>query len=93
MRDGDYKLIDYFGDFIDEDRGAEYRLGARVELYQLGDDPGERNNLAGQMPERARAMQQQLRAWIRSCGSEVPGLNPNYDPRRALAESSRRATP
>lgn len=41
VRDGDYKLIEYFGDCIDEDRQAEYRVGARLELYNLRDDLSE----------------------------------------------------
>ncbi|MCX6631174.1 MAG: sulfatase [Candidatus Solibacter sp.] len=91
IRDGDYKLIDYFGDFIDEDKRAEYTVGARLELYNLRNDPGETRNLAARMPDRARSMQRQLHAWIRSCGSEVPGLNPKYDPHLPLAEAHRTA--
>jgi len=90
IREGDYKLIDFFGDYIDEDRHAEYQPVARLELFNLRDDIGERNNLASRMPERAAAMRKKLHAWIRNCGSPVPGLNPNYDPARALNETNRR---
>jgi arylsulfatase A len=93
MREGDHKLIEFFGDYIDEDRKAEYQAGARLELYNLRDDLGEKHNLAPRLPERAAAMQKKLHAWIRSCGSEVPGLNPNYDPRKVLAETNRRTSP
>lgn len=86
MREGDYKLIDSFGDFVDLDRGAEYVIGARLELFDLRRDPGERKNLAAEMPERARAMQRRLRAWIASCGAVAPGQNAQYDARRALWE-------
>src|SRR5262249_18440485 len=39
IREGDYKLIEYFDDM-------------RVELYNLKDDIGEQNNLASKMPEK-----------------------------------------
>ena len=90
IREGDYKLIEYFGDFIDEDRGAEYRIGPRLELYNLRDDVGEKVNLAARMTGRATAMQKELHAWIRSCGSAIPGPNPNFDPQRVLAETTRK---
>jgi uncharacterized sulfatase len=87
MREGDWKLIESFGDTIDEERGAEYRIGHKLELYNLRDDLSEKNNLAVRMPERAAAMQKKLHAWIRSSGNPVPGLNPKYDPRRVLEET------
>jgi arylsulfatase A-like enzyme len=59
MRDGDWKLIEFF------DTGE-------VELYDLATDDGERKNLAREMPERAATMQRQLREWRASVGARVP---------------------
>ena len=87
MREGDYKLIESFGDTIDEDRKAEYRVGHRLELYNLRDDLGERNDISVRMRDRAEAMQKRLHAWIRSCGSPIPILNSKYNPKRVLEES------
>ena len=87
VRDGDYKLIEEFGDYIPEDGVAEYRIGGRLELFDLSKDPGERTNLAERMPDRAARMSRQLREWIRSTGSVVPGLNPKYDPAHPLDET------
>ncbi len=85
IREGDWKLIDFFGDSFDA--RARYRPGARVELYDLRADPGESTDLSAREPARARALQEKLRGWIRSVGAEVPGPNPHHDPSRPLKET------
>lgn len=85
IREGDWKLIDYFGDSFDV-RGR-YRAGARVELFNLRDDLGEATDLSAREPARAHALQAKLRTWIRSVGAEVPGPNPHHDPIRPLKET------
>jgi arylsulfatase A-like enzyme len=85
IRDGEWKLIDSFGDSFDA--SGNYRPGPRVELFNLRQDPGEAEDLATREPARARALQEQLRAWIRSMGAEIPGPNPAYDPTRPLRET------
>ena len=86
VRDGKYKLIEYFGDWFDLDNDAEYRTGNRLELYDLAQDIGERDNLASRQPQLAARMRDSLHRWIESCGAVVPGPNPHYDPARALEE-------
>ena len=85
IRDGNWKLIESFGDFFDS--SGNYHSGPRLELFNLATDPGEADDLAVRQPERARALQRQLRDWIRSTGAEVPGPNPDYDPSRQLKET------
>ena len=85
IREGDYKLIHCFGDYIDDETG-EYFTKGRDELFDLRRDPGERNDLAAKMPDRVAALKKKLYAWIESSGATIPGLNPNYDPARALTE-------
>ena len=87
VRDGDYKLIEYFGDYIDLEANNVYRIGRRLELYDLRRDIGETKNLAATMTERAARLSARLHEWIRSCGAAVPGENPRYDPARALEET------
>lgn len=87
VRDGDLKLIEYFGDSFDLDNGARYRVGNRLELYDLRNDVGEQVNLAEKQPRLAARLRDQLHRWILSCGSPVPGLNPRYEPARALEET------
>lgn len=85
MRDGDWKLIDYFGDWFDAD--GKFVPGARLELFDLSHDLGERHNLADAEPDRAKRMQGQLRAWMQAVPVSVPGPNPHHDPARPLLET------
>jgi hypothetical protein len=52
----------------------------RVELYNLSDDVGERNNLADSLPELANSLRDELHAWLGAAGAQMPTPNPNYDP-------------
>jgi arylsulfatase A len=88
MRDGDYKLIEYFGDYFDAEDGDRYVTSARLELFNLTTDPSEKINLATREPQRTAKMQRQLRAWIKSCGASIPVTNPNFDPKRAFEKIS-----
>ncbi|NND32553.1 MAG: sulfatase-like hydrolase/transferase, partial [Saprospiraceae bacterium] len=55
----DYKLI------------YEYKT-AKIELYDLSSDLGERNNLADQQPRVARKMQKMLATWLEDTGARFP---------------------
>ena len=68
VRQGDWKLIEYFED-------------GKVELYNLKDDLGEKNDLAGTMPDKAEELHRALIEWRRSVNAPVPAeKNPQYDP-------------
>ncbi len=68
IRQGDWKLIEFFED-------------GRLELYDLGSDIGETRNLAEQHPDRVAAMHDQMKAWRESVAAPVPReLNPKFDP-------------
>ncbi|HUT30389.1 MAG TPA: sulfatase [Sedimentisphaerales bacterium] len=68
VRQGDWKLIEYFED-------------GRLELYNLKDDIGEQNNLVQAMPEKAGQLHELLKRWRRSLNAPVPTeLNPEYKP-------------
>ncbi len=77
IRMGRFKLIERF-----EDGG--------VELYDLGNDLSEYNNLASSQPKTALRLHTALAAWRRSVGAKLPTLNPEYDPTRADQWSNRR---
>lgn len=85
IRDGDWKLIEYFGDWVDPE--GRYVPGHRLELFNLRRDLTETTNLAETEPQKAADLRQRLRAWIQSIPAEIPGLNPNHDPTQALRET------
>ena len=69
IRQGDFKLIEFFED-------------KRLELYNLKDDIGEKHNLAEAMPRRVRELHQRLVQWRRTVNAPVPTKrNPDYNPK------------
>lgn len=66
VRLGDWKLHEYF-----EDGG--------LELYNLKDDIGEKNNVANKKPAKVEELLSMLKAWRKETGAPVPSdLNPQY---------------
>ena len=69
IRRGQWKLHEYFekGEF---------------ELYHLGDDVGEENNLASEQPEKLAELRDELLKWRKEIGAPVPTEpNPQFDER------------
>src|SRR5690606_6081552 len=62
IRSGDWKLIEFYEDM-------------RVELYNLADDLGEKNDLAASNPAKAAALRQKLHAWRASVAAQMPTPN------------------
>ncbi len=69
IRQGDYKLIEFYQD-------------NHVELYDLKNDIGERNDLARSRPQQAAQMRQKLAAWRQSVGAQMMTPNPAYQAAR-----------
>ena len=70
---GDWKLHHYF-----EDGG--------LELYNLREDIGEKNNLATTDREKAHALLKRLEAWRRHVNAPVPTeANPAFDAKAEAA--------
>ena len=67
MRQGDFKLIEFYED-------------GRLELYNLKEDIGEQHNLYESMKPRAAQMEAQLDAWRRTVKAQMPLPNPEYTP-------------
>ena len=67
IRDGDWKLIEWFED------GA-------LELYNIPQDLSEKTNLAAQHPDKVSALRAKLVAWRQQVGALLPTPNPAYDP-------------
>ena len=66
IREGDWKLIEYFED-------------GRLELFNLAEDIGEKRNLAKSNPEKAKEMHDKIKAWRARTKAPVPTeKNPGY---------------
>jgi arylsulfatase A-like enzyme len=68
VRQGDWKLIESLED-------------NRLELFNLKEDRGEKNNLAAIKPETARELHRLLEDWRKDTGVQMPKVNPDFDPR------------
>ena len=62
IRDGDWKLLEFFED-------------GRLELYNLREDIGEQKNLSAIEPEQARGLHAQLTAWRGAISAPLPQPN------------------
>lgn len=67
IREGDYKLIEYFDDGI-------------VELYNIKTDPEERYNLATDKIALKEKMLNKLHQWQKDVNAQMPHINDNYKP-------------
>ena len=66
VRSGDYKLIEYF------ENGT-------LQLFELGNDIGEQNDLARQLPEKTQELRQLLHRWQASVGAQSMQEKPRAD--------------
>ncbi len=62
IRDGDWKLMEFFED-------------GRLELYNLKDDTGEKTNLAEKMPDKVKELHAKLMAWRKQVNAPMPQKN------------------
>lgn len=70
IRAGDWKLMEFFED-------------GRLELYNLAQDLGEKNNLAAALPEKAAQLQKKLAAWRQETNAAMP--TPKTQPQAGAA--------
>jgi arylsulfatase A len=64
---GDFKLI------------RVYATGG-LHLFNLAKDPGERHDLAPEMPDKAKELDQRLTDYLVAMNAQMPKPNPSYDP-------------
>jgi len=67
IRKGDWKLIKFYEGIY--------------ELFDLKNDPSEERNLAEQMPDKVKELDQRLTAALERMGAKLPRPNPEYQPR------------
>ncbi len=69
IRQGKYKLIEFYDDH-------------HLELYNLEEDIGEQTNLAKLKPDLAKELHTKLKQWRNSVNADMPTENPDYQPAR-----------
>ena len=74
IRDGNWKLIEYFED-------------GEVELYDLASDRGEQRNVAALQPRQAKMLQEQLVEWRNRLDAPLP--KPKVIPTKQSNEQSK----
>lgn len=65
VRQGDWKLIEFFED-------------SHVELYNLKDDLSEKTDLAAKLPDKAKELTKRLHDWRQEVKAQMPTPNPDY---------------
>ena len=66
VRQGDWKLIEYYED-------------GKLELYNLANDIGEESDLVSEMPEKATELRTLLHDWLNEVDAQMMTPNPEYD--------------
>jgi arylsulfatase A-like enzyme len=66
IREGDWKLIEFFEDM-------------HIELYNLSADPGERYDLSSSFQDKADDLRRKLHEWRKSVDAAMPRPNPEYN--------------
>lgn len=62
IQEGDWKLMEFFED-------------GRLELYNLADDIGEKNNLAASNPDKTAELHAKMKSWREQIGASMPAKN------------------
>jgi arylsulfatase A-like enzyme len=75
VRQGDWKLIRFYE-------------SNRMELYNLKEDPGEKNDRAGRARGKVAEMRGMLDRWLREVDATMCPPNPDYDPAKPLGPPS-----
>jgi arylsulfatase A-like enzyme len=67
IREGDWKLIEWYED-------------GQVELFNLAADISEHYDVSARFPDKAKAMQAKLRAWLKATNAKMPVRNAKFNP-------------
>jgi len=87
VRAGRWKLIDFYEQEI-------LGIGRKPELYDLERDPGEEHDLAKENQAKVAELKEVLHGHLERVGAQEPGVNPDYDPKRAeLPRPERKTSP
>lgn len=89
IRDGEWKLIEFFEDHVDESKDGLYVPEPKIELYNLKADISESRNLAPSLPKEVKRLRAKLRQHLAASGAEIPKRNPVHNAATAFEEQRR----
>lgn len=83
IRQGDYKLIHYYGDYLDTkgflpEQDLPYGsliIEERIELFNIKSDPGELYDLSIELPDLSNKLLDELDCWLNSVNATFPVRN------------------
>jgi arylsulfatase A-like enzyme len=75
IRDGDWKLIEFYHD-------------GKVELYNLATDLGEKNDLSAKNVRQVRELRDKLARWQKQMSAKMPVRDPAYQPSAAAGQAA-----
>ncbi len=90
VRMGDWKLLLNASEKDAEESVETDDDGAKIELYNLADDIGEKHNLAASQPDKVKAMRQRLDQFLQ--GAVDPGNPAPVNNQKAAKRSKKKAT-
>jgi arylsulfatase A-like enzyme len=80
IRKGDWKLVRYWKEFAGEEPPDDF---SSVQLYNLREDIGEKNDLASAQPEKVKELQDQWDAWNKTLAQPAWPQRSSAPPRAA----------
>jgi arylsulfatase A-like enzyme len=69
IRVGDWKLVAWYED-------------GSLELFNLKDDVGEKQNVAAEYPAKVEELHERLKAWLAETDANMSAPNPRFDPKK-----------
>lgn len=91
IRKGDWKLMMFLEEWSLDGGWEKRHINNSIELYNISDDIGEKNNLAQSMPEKRDRMLRELMAWQKRTNAPIPKApNPQYNPEAKQDKKKRR---
>ena len=66
-----------------------YEEPGKPRLFNIGDDPYERNDLSPKMPDRVEVLEGMLDAYLAGVDAGLPRINPDFDPSQEVSRAQR----
>lgn len=71
--------------FVGNHKLIRFYETSALHLYDIAKDPGERRNLAKELPDKVAELNRKLDEYLKSVNAQIPTPNPKYDPQTPTA--------